>query len=388
MMIEVKGIHFANQGAVLMLMATLQRLRQAFPQARFVIEPRAPYPDRARFGLYQKLWGKRLGIEIGTLGGMVPNSVRNKFGVVVDAEVDTILDLSGFAYSDSWGPAKIKNRMANHIGQWKRQGKQVILLPQALGPFENAAVREAFGAIVEHADLIFARDPQSLAYVEGAYGKRDNVKLGPDFSAIVSGYLPADRDRFRGRSCLIPNIRMMDKTSGDLSGRYVEEMAGALARMDKEGTRPFVLVHEGAEDYELAEKIVAASGTGTEIVHETDPLITKGILGTTAFLVGSRFHGLVNALCQGVPVLGIGWSHKYRMLLRDYDSEDLLVDPNKPAAGSLAAMLDPLLDADERGRRQARIVEAGRVQKDAIEAMWQEVIDRLKASSVDRRLSA
>lgn len=389
MMIEVKGIHFANQGAVLMLMATLQRLRQALPEARFVIEPYAPYHERARFGLYQKLWGKRLGIEVGTLGGIVPNKFRSRFGVVVDAEIDTVLDLSGFAYSDSWGAPKIRNRLANHIAQWKRQGKQVILLPQALGPFEDPDVREAFGEIVEHADLIFARDPQSLAYVEGAYGKRGNVKLSPDFSAIVSGYVPSDRDRYRGRSCMIPNVRMMDKAGTDLAGRYVEEMAGALARMDKEGTRPFVLVHEGTEDHALAQRIVAVSGTSAEVVHETDPLISKGILGTTLFAMGSRFHGLVSALCQGVPVLGIGWSHKYRMLLRDYDSEDLLIDPNQPAAESFAAMLNPLLDPEERARRKSRIAEAGRVQKAAIEAMWQEVIGRLNAASAqDRRLSA
>ncbi len=84
--------------------------------------------------------------------------------------------------------------------------------------------------------------------------------------------------------------------------------------------KPFFLVHESRNDRAIAERVSARLG-GVPIVEESDPLAIKGILGACKASVGSRFHGLVSALSQGVPALAVGWSHKYRMLFRDYGFE-------------------------------------------------------------------
>jgi len=42
--------------------------------------------------------------------------------------------------------------------------------------------------------------------------------------------------------------------------------------------------------------------------------------------IDGRFHGLGGASSLGVASLVTGWSHKCRMLFKDYDFEDRVID--------------------------------------------------------------
>jgi polysaccharide pyruvyl transferase WcaK-like protein len=45
--------------------------------------------------------------------------------------------------------------------------------------------------------------------------------------------------------------------------------------------------------------------------------------------ISSRFHSLIAGLSQQVPILAIGWSHKYRELLQLFDLEEYCLDYRK-----------------------------------------------------------
>jgi colanic acid/amylovoran biosynthesis protein len=286
--------------------------------------------------------------------------------------VDAVLDASGFSYSDQWGPAATEH-LAAQTRRWRRQGKPIVLLPQALGPFREPRARDAFRRVLDEVDLIFARDDSSAAHLAelGAAG-RARVRQSPDFTVGVKGRLPEGFEPAPGRVAIIPNYRMIDKGRAGSGPAYRALLAGTARHLLARGYHPFFLVHDSGIDRELAHEVRADAGGGVEVLHEPDPRALKGILGSCHAVVASRFHALVGALTQGVPSLATGWSHKYEELFAEFGCPEALCDVAAPLPDALAR-LDALLEGTERervieGLRRTRADYARRTAE-----MWREV---------------
>jgi polysaccharide pyruvyl transferase WcaK-like protein len=61
----------------------------------------------------------------------------------------------------------------------------------------------------------------------------------------------------------------------------------------------------------------------------------KGIISKCHILVGSRFHSMIAALSTGVPILVIGWSHKYNEILDLFEMGEFIVDYRELSLGKL-----------------------------------------------------
>ena len=249
-------------------------------------------------------------------------------------------------------------------------------MPQALGPFENRKIRGAIRDAVECADLVMPRDATSYHYLIEVTGERDHIRQYPDFTNLLDGVVPEDFDARRFGVALVPNYRMIDKT-GDASGdAYVAFMTSCAQRLQELDARPFLLVHEGEDDEQLAKQISSASG-GIPVVREHHALRIKGILGASRAVVASRFHALVSALSQGVPAVATGWSHKYTELFDDYGFPEGVMSVTD-SADTIATTMDRLVDADSREQVSARLLQHSARQKMLSEEMWsrvQSVID-------------
>lgn len=349
MIIEIRKAGFVNKGAELMLYAVMQKVQARYPDATLVMAPThlggsQPFHKLAGMGFYPKAWLWKMGIQWGDLANYFPVKLREMYGLVLDKEVDVVLDAAGFSYSDQWGVGSSKE-LAQSSKRWKKNGVKVILLPQALGPYTGSDIKSYVKQWANNVDLIFAREEESYKNLVSVVGKRNKIKTYPDFTNLVEGTLPKGYVPSDKRVALVPNYRMLDKTSKEESEAYLPFMIRCAQYLVERNANPFVLVHEGANDYGLAERISESAG-GIPIVTETNPLNIKGILGSCDATIGSRFHGLVSALSQGVPSLATGWSHKYLKLFEDYafdegvvsvlikeeelkEKIDLLVDPSK-----------------------------------------------------------
>jgi len=323
MIIEVAGTSTRNKGAELMLIAIRDHFADQ-PNVHLAVDQFfGSYAERSQYGLLQKVtlsgWGRsRLAMEL------MPDPFKRAFGLVQDEDVDVLLDASGFAFGDQHPPERTAH-FADRVEAAERAGKAVILLPQALGPFERPAIRDAFVRIVNAADLIFARDDVSMEHAREAAGLPDHLLQAPDFTNLVQPACPGTSEA-SDRACIVPNQRMVEKAdTSDEAEAYVPLMAACIEAVNDGGLRPVLLLH-GDDDADLAEAIRQRVGCEVPLHQEDDPVSLKRYLGESHLVIASRFHALVGALSQGVPSIGTSWSHKYEMLFEEYGCPDMLLD--------------------------------------------------------------
>jgi polysaccharide pyruvyl transferase WcaK-like protein len=373
--IEVRKAGFVNKGAELMLRAIISRLATAHPEALLTMAPtRAngdqPFRKVVDAGFYPKAALYWRQIQWGNIAAIAPWKLREMYGVVLDRQVDIVLDAAGFAYSDQWGVDAMRE-LAQSARRWRRQGTKLILLPQAFGPFQSALSRRLIRRIVESADLVMPRDRISHEHLTAVVGDRPHVRRYPDFTNLVDGVVPEAFDPKTHRVCIVPNFRMIDRVSPRVGAAYVPFMQACARYLLEKRARPFILVHEGAQDRILAEQISAGAGDVPVMAIE-DPLAIKGVLGASHATVGSRFHGLVSALSQGVPSIATRWSHKYEELFSDYGFPEGVVSVDMPEQ-RLTATIDAIVDDQPNAALRAKLLTKADALKAHSEAMWDEV---------------
>jgi colanic acid/amylovoran biosynthesis protein len=376
MFIEIKGIGLPNRGAELMLIGIIDEVKSKYPQAKFVLMPDTPYMERVKHKVYQKSSLLLRGFDFGFLGSLIPKKIRRNFGLILESEIDVIIDASGFAYSDQWGADKAYRRSAKYVRRWKKDGKKVIFMPQAFGPFENIKLQQHMKAILQHVDLIFARDEESLFHLEKLQVENKNLLQAPDFTNLIKGKIPVDFESTSKDICFITNAKMIDKGGEQQAKSYKPFMISLITRAQELGFKPYLLLHEGENDFKLAKSINKELSCPVNIVQTSDALEVKGIIGTAKLVVSSRFHGLVSALSQGVPVIATGWSHKYKMLLNDYKCGDYLLSPNDDRAINI---FNKILQEGTYLDLKNKIIKASKSEKYRSRETWAKVFKELSA---------
>lgn len=372
----ISGVDFNNKGGELMLYAVKQQLQQWDKSNTLTgYLTMGTYEQRKQAGIHHLAYTRSskvpfAGQMISLSSHLIPKVIRQKYDLILESEVDAVLDASGFAFSDQWG-AEDTEKMAKLCQRWKRQGKKIILLPQAFGPFTSDRIKNAFIQLIETVDLIFARDSISYDYISKLGSPIPHVKQAPDFTNLVKGIEPDSIKNLIGKPCIIPNYRMIDKTSQDVSNNYLSFLKATIDDLFNRGLEPFILVHE-TKDVKLCKQLQAEVSHSVPVVEENNPLYLKGIIGKCFLVVGSRFHGLVSALSQGVPCLGAGWSHKYQMLFESYSCSHLSANIEDNFEENLAK-LNSIIDEPTRAKTIEAIAQAAEREEALSRAMWTEV---------------
>lgn len=379
MVIELRNLGFTNKGAELMLLAILERIRKNYPKSRFVMSPTPtsgsrPYLRIATEGIFLKASLSRYGIQWGDLAMLVPAKLRDSYGLVLDSEIDLVLDCSGFAYSETLGKNPLRELDAA-TNRWFSRGTKIVLLPQAMGPFQTKASRKILKRIAPRCTAIFTRDETSYQALRNAVHEVENISVYPDFTALVKGVCPRYFSSEHFRVAVIPNSRMLRDTELAVASQYENFLLSCLTLLKSKNEAPFLLVHDN-NDVGLASRL--AENAGVNMLIEHNPIALKGILGQCYATIGGRYHGLVSALSQGVPSLATTWSHKYIELLADYGFEEglLLVNDEESA---LSQKLSLILDPDSNNSLRGHLLQrAGEICHRA-EQMWDRVYEIIQA---------
>ena len=173
---------------------------------------------------------------------------------------------------------------------------------------------------------------------------------------------------------LVPNVRMLDKTSENVSENYAEYLTGLGQKLSSK-FEVKILSH-CEEDMTLAEQISDSLGlSNNQILHHRDPRIVKGIIGSAAVVVGSRYHALQAALSQGIVAFALGWSHKYPDLFKSYSWSQGILDPLADAEMAYQYVVE---HSGAKRESICRVLqERSELLKQETIAMWDEIFEFL-----------
>lgn len=368
MMIEITGTGMANRGAELMLASILDRLRATRSGLSFAVRPSlGSYEQRARYGLYQTFDVTRSGRLGPIIQRLFHRAYRQRFGMVVEQEIDAIVDASGFAVGDQW-PAGWIDRRACEFRRFDKVGKPVILLPQAFGPFAKSDVRDASKRLLDAVSLVYARDPQSLDHLKCLLGNDERVQFAPDFTLRLGQECSVGSANLGNVAAIVPNAQMFQ---GERKGKredYTRFIENAIHAAQSNGLIPVVLVFERQMDLEFCEAIADAHNIECRNIQSL--LQLKAAIGEAQIVIGSRFHALLSGLSQGVPCIGTGWSHKYQELFADYQSPNWLVNLDC-GLGELDALIATILAS--RSAHSERLMSCAEQISERVDIMWNDV---------------
>ena len=336
---------------------------------RLVMAPtkqKGDFASRAGLGLWQLVGPNKFGFR--HLWSLLPSEWRHRYGLIAESELDVVLDAAGYGFTEAWGEDNIVNCAQSFAAHAKR-GRVVILLPQAFGPFTSDRTRAAVKLLVESVALVFARDAVSFGHLEEcAGGPRANIRFAPDFTNLIAAEVPARP--LPGDVFVTLNSRVFDRGIIESREVYLSFMERMITELRKTGCRPFILIHEHGVDVEVSRTF--AKKVSVPVLDVDDPVEAKAIIAACRFGFSSRFHAVVGALSQGVPVLVVGWAHKYDELMREYGFTRGLLKMDTPWS-EVADLVSELANPETSMPVRAKINSSSIAQKQAAEAMWKEV---------------
>ena len=318
-LIELLGVWLPNKGAELMLHTVRQELDNRLEDVSFAIQSNEPFLSESRFKKLQKC-------------APSSNPILDKIfrinpqdqGTVTDSQITHYVDISGFAYGDPWGVKKARKRLGKKVKKLNREGKPYYLLPQAFGPFTDPELQREMKLIGSNASLLCARDSVSLAHLKDL--GLENAELFPDITfALDTNDRTTPDIKHSPYGCLIVNNKLV--SSSTMQKNDLLDLFTASGKcLQKHGVSPQVLLHEPKEDKDLADELTQA--LDCPIIELEDARDIKNCIKHSYVTVTARFHGLVSALSTGTPAMAVGWSHKYKELLTDFDAGHLVFEEN------------------------------------------------------------
>lgn len=353
--IVLSGVEGINKGAELMLYAILAEIKKQFGQAEVYI-PVSRMPKGIK-GIKSTLCLRQSpGPLVHFLAKKHFTGLLNRLGLRFRylnnlnpiKGADYFIDASGLFFADQTHIGRYSaEEWETVLSGYKSQGTRVVFLPQSFGPFRETNTQAAMRAVDNYADLIIARDKESLIYVNSFVQNKEKVRLYRDFTSPVDGECLSGYSYLEGKVCFIPNTQMINK--GIVSEKeYVSMISNMMKTARELKHEVFLLDH--SDDMPLIKKCRDAVDFPVDIVTGLNALEVKGVISRSYACFSSRFHGVASSFNTGVPCITTSWNHKYQEILKDYQMEDCLLPVNDRVScvAALSRILRPEVNAEKR----------------------------------------
>lgn len=350
----VGGALGGNKGSASMVLALLDRL----PDCRTAVlsllaedttGPTAGATVVAAYGPRQIVLAAVLAPLHRLTGGRISSSAVRYL-----ATADAVADVSGIAFVSGRGLLTLVYNVLLVLPALVL-GRPVVKVAQALGPFDDRLTATAARLVLPRT-TVFARGDATVRHLD-AVGI-DHEGSTPDVAFLMEVHDDDRRwahdqrpDDGRPLAVVVPSQVVVGRTD-DGGERYVSTLVALVDHLARDH-EVVVMAHSARpgrpagrlNDIPLCEQIVArvAVPERCRLVAEGTPRQLRALLGEARLVVTSRFHAMISALATGTPVFVVGWSHKYREVLREFDLEALAVDHRDITTAELLAGVDEAL---------------------------------------------
>lgn len=262
-------------------------------------------------------------------------------------KTDLVVDEAGISFVDSRG--FVMNTYAFVCAAVPLLvGTPVVKYSQALGTFKNPYNRFLAKWILPKLKLICARGQGTYDNLMGI-GIKDNVKLCADgaFSMEDSEYWNAEVNKICGEDSFYnENVvglsisSVVEKKCAKMGIAYKDTMVSFVNYLNESGYHVILIANAARINSEKSRNndLLVGDAIYNDIADKTkvrwyhkemDAEEIRAYIGKCRYLVASRFHAMIGSLEQKVPVLLIGWSHKYQEVLDMFELGQYAIDFSK-----------------------------------------------------------
>jgi colanic acid/amylovoran biosynthesis protein len=253
-------------------------------------------------------------------------------------ESDVLLDQGGITFTD--GREKFLLYNIASILPALMVGTPVFKCAQAVGPFRNPVNRFFAKVFLPRVHTLVTRGAVTHQHAESL--GLTNLEAGADYAfALELDGDEADRvhavysgDFFERGSVVGVSPSVVVQKKIEASGRdYAGEMASFIDHLAATGHRVVLLPHSVRDSsgthnndlplcLQIRDRLTASATEVLLIDRELSSQELRYVIGRCDLFVASRFHAMVSALAMAVPVLVVGWSHKYEEVLAMFDAQE------------------------------------------------------------------
>jgi len=257
----------------------------------------------------------------------------------------------------------------------------VVKFSQALGPFERFFNRIMAGQVLKRCARVFTRGERTHRHIEDLLSRQSNYQRADDTVflfrpsyCLSKSMITLSEKLLKLKSCkpkdalligVCPSAVVAQRAQAQ-GWDYPQRIANIIEVLSDQGHR-VSLYPNATRDGEIKkthnndlpllddiEERLSKKSRSNTIVF-TGPLNASQIyevIQCCDLHVTSRFHAMIAALGCGIPVMVIGWSHKYLEVLQEFNQQDMVIDYQQGSMTETLALLDQLQSTRETRRLQ------------------------------------
>lgn len=375
------GALSGNKGAMAMTLVAIEQIRRIVPGCRVQLLSKYPWQDAER--------ARELGVElmaappkqlvtvtlirsalcrllhcrpVGPLNDSILRAYRQA-DVLVDLGGDTFTedrDWRGLLLSVGW------------LLPGVAAGTRMVKLSQAIGPFRRFTNRFWAKYLLPKCAALHARGEKTRSMLHELLGSRVEVPVCADVAFLLAPDGEQQVDAVLARDGIPPSgfvgvsvSAVVDRNASRVvPGYYRTTIARLVEHIRRNTGRPVLLISHAtpqgktaSEDAAICHDIRKSLGNASDIHVLQDDLpaaLLKGVIQRADAMAACRFHAMVAALGTSVPVMVMGWGHKYGEVMDMFGVGQFTHDfaPMTVTDAELCASFDRLWEGRTEIRRQ------------------------------------